>query len=378
MRILVAPDKFKGTLSAPEAAALMARLLADALPDHSFIPFPLADGGEGTLEVLTGPLHMEEVVVHVPDPLGREIPAAFGLSRERRLALVEMARASGLQLLDPRELDPLRTSTFGTGRLVLEAARTGAREVLVALGGSATVDGGLGFLQALGARFTPATTSFPFPGGGALEHVREVDLAPVRHALAGVRLAGLCDVTLPLRGPSGAALFMAQKGAAPPTALRLEEGLVSFERVLSGACGRDLAGVEGTGAAGGLGLAILALGGTLESGFERLARLVGLEDRIAACDAVVTGEGSLDPGSRGGKTPVGLARIAKKIGKPCYAVCGSIQGKPEDWETEGFTRVESLFERPMPAGDPLLAETGKRMGEAVARLAQQMKLQEPK
>jgi len=372
MRILVAPDKFKGTLTAPEAARMLCTLLGNRIPGARILPCPVADGGDGTLQVLQDALGLDRVEARALDPLGRPRTASYGRSGPSRLAVIEMALASGLSLLSPDERDPLRASSHGTGGLVLEAARSGAREILVALGGSATVDGGVGFLQALGARFQ---ANGPLPeavGGGTLDSIRSVDFSPVRDTLKGIRLAGLYDVELPLLGPSGTRLFMSQKGASPEQMDRLEKSLGRFERILSRDCGRDLEGIPGTGAAGGLGLALLALGGTLESGFDRVAQLLHLEDRIRDCDAVVTGEGRLDEGSRGGKAPVGVARLARKAGKPCVAVCGSLGGSLSWLAEEGFTGVYPLFENPLPPGAPEIGQTGDRMARAIDRLAREI------
>ncbi len=372
MRILVAPDKFKGTLTAPEAARMLCTLLENRIPVARILPCPVADGGDGTLQVLQDALGLDRVEARVLDPLGRPRTASFGRSETSRLAVIEMALASGLSLLSSDERNPLRASSYGTGELVLQAARCGVREILVALGGSATVDGGLGFLEALGARFQADGPLPEAAGGGALNSIRSVDLSPARDALRGVRLAGLCDVELPLLGPNGSRLFMSQKGASPEQADQLERSLGRFERILSLDCGRDLGGIPGTGAAGGLGLALLALGGTLESGFDRVAQLLQLEERIRDCDAVVTGEGRLDEGSRGGKAPVGVARLARKAGKPCVAVCGSLAGGLSWLAEEGFTGVYPLFENPLPPGAPKARQTGDRMARAVDRLAREI------
>jgi glycerate kinase len=377
MRILVAPDKFKGTLTAVEAAGSLCSHLRRVLPGVRCMPCPVADGGEGTLATLRPALRLVLRWTRVLDPLGRVLRAPFGLAPDGRLAVVEMARASGLGLLSPRERDPLRASTYGTGLLLLGAARAGARRILVALGGSATVDGGLGLLQALGARIT-ASRPLPRPAGGQhLPSVRSVDLRPARERLGRARLAGLCDVMLPLLGPRGSRLFSPQKGATRSDVPRLEAGLAHFERVLSASCGRDLRDRPGTGAAGGLGLSLLALGGTLEPGFDRVARLLHFEGKVRACDVVVTGEGRLDRGSRGGKAPIGVARAARAAGRPCHVVCGSAEDGLAWTRREGIHGVFPLFRERRSPGEVRGEGTEKKMGEAVQRLAHRLERSRP-
>ncbi len=378
MRFLIAPDKFKGSLTATAAADLISSLLRRDLSDAEIISFPLADGGDGTLEVLSPILESVKPRVKVHDPLGRNVEASFGLHRAagKTIAIIETSAASGLSLLKAEERNPLQTSSFGTGELVLAALQSGARDIRVALGGTATVDGGLGFLRALGAevRFNPSsrkveTTAAPFSsGGGVLPEIESIDLFPAFSSLQGARLTGWCDVKLSLLGPRGARMFMPQKGATPSDAERLEAGLSHWAQVLSRACGRSLLEIEGTGAAGGFGLALLALDGSLESGFESIAQMLDLETAMKDCDIVVTGEGTLDEGSRGGKTPVGVARLARRWGKPCVALCGAVESGLRWLAEEGLTRVYPLYDSPLSPGDLRMEKTASRMKEAVRRL----------
>jgi glycerate 2-kinase len=307
-QVLVAPDKFKGTLAADEAARAIGRGLARA----GTVPvelLPVADGGEGTMDSLVRALHGRVLATEVSDPLGRRVEAAFGLVDDGRTAVVEMAQASGLWRLSDRERDPVAASTRGTGELILAAIESGAREVIVAAGGSATTDGGRGALEALGARFT---------GGKA-------DLEQLRRLLRRVRLAVACDVRSPLLGPDGAARrFAPQKGADAATVELLEKRLSDWARLAARTTGRDPAGEPLAGAAGGLAGGLWAFAGAkLQPGAALVLDVTGFDARARDSFAVVTGEGRLDEQTLGGKAVFEVATRARQAGVPCYAVVGS-------------------------------------------------------
>ncbi len=326
--IAIAPDSFKGALSAAEAAAAMADGFRRGWPAVRCRLIPMADGGEGTVDAWSAATGAARVAARVRDPLGRTIRAAYARDARRRLAVIEMAAASGLPLLRPGERDPRRTSTLGTGDLIRHALDGGARTLLLGIGGSATNDGGTGMASALGARFLDRQGRPLAPGGGDLHRLHRIDLAGLDPRLVSVRLQVACDVTNPLCGASGAAaVYGPQKGATPAQVRQLDAGLERLARVMAGQY-PETAGLDrqpGAGAAGGLGFGLLAFcGARLGRGVELVAEAVGLERRLKGCILVVTGEGRLDAQTVNGKTPVGVAAVARRLGIPVIAICGCL------------------------------------------------------
>lgn len=329
-RILIACDKFKGSLSASAACAAIARGLALRFPGSQLTNCPLADGGEGFAEALASALGGEWVTCPAHDALGRPIQARYLLTgtAEGPLAVMEMAEASGLWRIATDERDILRSSTFGTGEMIHHAVVvSGASRIVLGIGGSATNDGGAGMAAALGARFLDGSGNLLDPAPGTLAGtVARVDLTDLP-ALPPITAA--CDVTSPLLGPAGATrVFGPQKGATAGTIPLLEAALESLVRAVNG----DVhANQPGAGAAGGLGFGLVHFAGAeLVPGFGLIASLTGLEARIAAADLVVTGEGSLDSQSLTGKGPVGIARMARDQGKPIWAFCGIADAAARD------------------------------------------------
>jgi glycerate 2-kinase len=306
--ILVAPDKFKGTFTAEEAALAIGRGLGRGGIEAVEV-LPVADGGEGTMDALVRALRGRVLASEAADPLGRPVEAAFGMVHGGRTAIVETAQASGLWRVSQVERDPVGASTRGTGELIAAAIESGAREVVVAAGGSATTDGGRGALEALGARFTRG----------------RADLEGLRRTLRGVRLAVACDVRNPLLGPDGAArTFAPQKGADPAAVERLERRLRDWARLARRTTGRDVSGEQMAGAAGGLagGLAAFA-GAELRPGAALVLDVAGFEPRARESFAVVTGEGRLDEQTLSGKVVFEVATRSRQAGVPCYAVVGT-------------------------------------------------------
>lgn len=348
MRILLAPDKFKGTFTAPEAAQALSTRLKGLEPTWETILCPLADGGEGTLGALlaTGGKRSSGRTL---DARLRPLSAEYIWKEEggAETVFLESASCLGLARLPSTLRDPLQAGSFGLGSLLAHALRRHPSRSILALGGVATVDGGLGFLQALGAVFTTQEGTLPPLATGAdLGRVVSADLFPAREALRRIRLEGWCDVLSPLLGPTGASrMFGPQKGASAEAVETLEEGMASFADVLEEESGRPLRDHPGAGAAGGLGLAVLALTGDLRSGAEAVAEAVGLEEKIKSCDAVVTGEGRLDDSTRQGKAPWGVLQTARRLGKPCYVVAGCIEGGAGDFEGSVALFPEPLGER---------------------------------
>jgi len=327
MRILVAPNAFKGSLSSVEAARAMRRGILRAARDASVDCLPIADGGDGTLVALSEAMPGSEFVeITVRDPLLRPVQSGF-LKMGRDIA-VEMARASGLAMLKPEELDVLRASSAGLGDILKAAASYKPRRIFVGIGGSASVDCGAGMLEALGSPFCMEDGRAVHPGGGRLHRGVKIDLRRAREALAGIELVALCDVDNPLTGPLGAAaVFGPQKGADPEAVQILEENLKHAGLLLSRVTGQDVAAKAGSGAAGGCGAALMALGARMQSGFSVVAERTGLEERMNAADLVLTAEGRLDAQTIMGKAPGQVLGLAAKLKKPAAAFAGSVEAE---------------------------------------------------
>lgn len=318
MRVLVAPCSYKGTLTAAAAAEALARGVEAAGATAERLP--VADGGEGTLDTLAAPLGLTPTVHRVPGPLGE--PWSARLGHAAGLAVVELAEAAGLARM-PR-LDAGRASTEGVGHLVRAALDGGGRRLWVTLGGSATTDGGLGLLTALGVRAEDEDGRPLAPGGLALLGVRRVDLSGVDRRLAGADLRALCDVAVPLLGPAGAARrYAPQKGADPETVARLELGLARWAAALEAATGRRLRDLPGAGAAGGTGLGLAALGFALVPGAATVLDALGFDAALARADLVLTGEGRADASTADGKAPAEVIRRARAAGVPVVLVAGA-------------------------------------------------------
>jgi glycerate kinase len=328
-RYLVAPLEFKGSLTAAEAALAMRAGLQAAGQDAEVDTLPLADGGPGTAEVLVAALNGVWHTVPAQDPLGRIVQATFGTWADGASGVVEMAQASGLVRLAPGERNASRASSFGTGELIRAAVLGGVRTLMVGLGGSATNDAGAGLLQALGVRLRDVQGRELGPGGAALRDLARMDLDGALRQMREVQLTCVTDVTNPLTGPQGAsAVYGPQKGATSADVALLDSALGHFAEVVRRQLGLDFSREPGMGAAGGLGFGLRAVfGARLVRGFEHVAETVHLDERLAGCDVVLTGEGRLDAQSRQGKGPVALAEHARRAGKKVVVFAGSIQGE---------------------------------------------------
>lgn len=322
--VLIAPQEFKGSLTAAEAARAIADGVRDALPKAQIALQPMSDGGAGLVDALLAALGGQRLTSPVHDPLLRPVDAAWALLADGRAA-IEMAAASGLTLLAPGELDPLRATTYGTGELIRAALDRDYDEVIVGVGGSATVDGGAGALQALGVRLLDASGADLPPGGAALARLHRIDLSALDPRLAQARVRVATDVRNRLCGAEGAALvFGPQKGASPDDVPVLDAALARFAEVARRDLGVDLTSLDGGGAAGGLAAGLQLAGATVEPGFDLVASLVGLEDQVARADIVITGEGRLDAQTAYGKTAAGVEKLARAQGKPIIAIAGAI------------------------------------------------------
>ncbi|HYY81735.1 MAG TPA: glycerate kinase, partial [Actinomycetes bacterium] len=322
--MVVAPDKFEGSLTAEQAARAIEAGLLRARPDARVRRLPLGDGGAGTLDALVA-TGFERVPVDATGPTGQPLRAAIGV--RERTAFVEMAEASGLKVLPGGRRAPLQATTWGTGELVAAALDRGVEELVLGIGGSATTDGGAGMAAALGARLLDQAGEPVPPGGAGLLRLARVEVAGLDPRLRRVRVTVASDVDNPLVGPEGAAaVYGPQKGAQPEDVLLLDSALRRYARVLADDLGVDLAGTPGAGAAGGLGAGAIAfLGASLRSGIELVLDLVGFQEAVAGADLVVTGEGKLDAQSLRGKAPFGVARAATAHGVPVVALGGVVE-----------------------------------------------------
>ncbi len=347
MKVIAAPNAFKETLSASAAASAIAMGVRRAIPPCDVVEMPIADGGDGTREVLVRALAGEEVPCDAHDPLGRPIRALFGRVDSGRTAVVEVAAASGLALLAPGERDPMRASSFGTGEILRKAIEGGATRVLLGVGGSATVDAGLGLLAALGAEWRDAQGRRLEPNGAALSSVRSVNLEPVARLLNGRELLVLADVETPLLGDGGAApVFAPQKGAGPEQVAALSQGLQSFASLVAASTGHEIAALPRGGAAGGIAASLFALAGArLVSGIDCVLDLIGFDGAAQGADLVITGEGRLDSQTASDKGPSGVARRARRLGLPTVVLAGGI-GKDFEPRSGLFAAALSIQQRP--------------------------------
>ncbi len=369
MRIVIAPNAFKGSLSAAEAAEAMRKGALSALPRADVVCVPMSDGGDGLTEVMAAALGGSLVPVIVKGPRLDEQEACFCMVPERGLAVIEMAKASGLALLSENLRDPTLTSTFGTGELILAALAAGVRRIVVGLGGSATCDGGIGMAAALGYRFLDTDGRELNPVGGSLPLVERIEGSGLDARLAAVIVEGICDVTNPLTGESGASyVYSPQKGATPAQVRLLDGGLARLAKVVARDIGKDIDRVPGAGAAGGLGGGLHAfLGAELKRGIEVVIDLVGLKKKIRGADLVLTAEGQIDFQTKYDKAPAGVARVAKEAGVPCIAFCGGIGERIEELYDIGVSAVFSLCRGPQSL-DFAMANGAAQLAQAVEQV----------
>ncbi|MEA2641427.1 MAG: glycerate 2-kinase [Chloroflexota bacterium] len=372
-RIVVAPNAFKGTLHCFDVAAAIAEGLRRELPDATIEQVPIADGGDDTLDVLSRARGGATFRQRVVGPLGDSVEARWAGLPDGRTAIIESAEASGLRLVAPAALNPLVATSQGTGELIMAALDMGYRRLIIGLGGSATVDGGAGMLQALGARLLDAAGRDLSPGGGQLSQLRSVDLAGLDARLWEVEIVAACDVDSPLIGPRGAApSFGPQKGADPAMVRLLAANLDRLGSLLEAQLGRKLRHTPSGGAAGGMGAALLALpSATLRPGIELVLELLDFDARLAECDLVITGEGKLDLGSWGGKGPVGVANAARCCGVPCVAIVGQLERPPDVVGVDPFIAIVTLVAAEVPVAQamrepyPLLVRAAEDLAQSL-------------
>jgi glycerate kinase len=366
--VVVAPDSFKGSLSAIHAAAAMERGVLAAWPDARVVKVPIADGGEGTVEALVEATSGRFEIRTVRGPLGRPVDARWGVLGDGVTAVVEMAAASGLTLVPEGRRDPRVASTFGTGQLIRAALDAGFRHVVVGIGGSATNDGGSGMAKALGVRFLDGRGE-PLPeGGAALSRLASIDLSGVDPRLAETELLVACDVDNPLTGPRGAsAVYGPQKGATPAVVQELDLALERFAQVAAAATGRDVSRYPGAGAAGGLGAGLLFFTpARLVPGVDLVLDSARFDDVVRGASLVVTGEGRTDRQTAMGKAPVGVARVAQRHGVPVLLVSGSLGPGAEEVLALGISRIVAAAPPGMPV-EEAMARAAELLEAAVAR-----------
>ena len=342
MKIVIAPDSFKESLTALEVAEAIEAGLKKVLPDAEYVKVPMADGGEGTVQSLVDATEGRLISAEVCAPLGNKVKAEFGLSGDGRTAIIEMAAASGLHLVPPEARNPLRTTSYGTGELICAALDEGVEKIIVGIGGSATNDGGAGMLQALGALLLDAHHQPIGAGGGCLQDLAAIDLSGLDKRLAGVEIVVACDVDNPLCGEKGAsAVFGPQKGATAEMVQALDSGLQHFAAIAARDLGLDIQSPAGAGAAGGMGGGVLLLpDARLQAGVQIVMEAVKLAEKVQDADLVITGEGRMDAQSVHGKTPIGVAHTAKAFGKPVIAIVGCLR---EDYEVVYAQGIDAVF-----------------------------------
>ena len=370
MKIVIAPDSFKGSLTALEAANAIEEGLKRFFPEAEIIKVPMADGGEGTVQSLVDATGGRIVKRIVTGPLGDKVEAQFGILGDGRTAVIEMASASGLPLVPPDKRNPMVTTTYGTGELIKAALDMGCRKFIIGIGGSATNDGGGGMAQALGVKLLDEEgNDIPFGGGGLLKLDR-IDISTLDPRIAESEIVVACDVDNPLTGPRGAArVYSPQKGATPDMVEILDKALEHFAEVVKRDLGRDIKDVPGAGAAGGLGAGLMAfLNARLQLGVDIVIEATGLEGKVKGADLVITGEGGIDSQTIYGKTPIGVAKVAKKFGIPVLAVAGGISDDASVVYEHGIDGLMSIIPRPMTL-DEAMAQGKKLLSDAAERIA---------
>ncbi len=373
MKIVIAPDSFKDCLGALSVAEALGRGISRMIPDALIENIPMADGGEGTVESIIDATGGRIMRVRVMDPLMREVSSFYGISGDGSTAVIEMAAASGLELLGVDERDPWLTSTFGTGQLIAYALDQGCIKILLGIGGSATNDGGMGMARALGVEFLDANGNKVDEGGGATGKVSRILTGGLDPRIGLTEIKVACDVTNPLTGPDGASfVYGPQKGADPEMVKSLDRNLSGLANLVKEQLGKEVDRVPGAGAAGGLGAGLLAfLDASLVRGFDMVAESVKLEDAVRRADLVITGEGKIDRQTQFGKTPYGVAQLAKKYGKPVIAVAGTVDEGSEELYGAGFDVILPIQEKPsdleysLKNAAVLLERAGERIGRFI-------------
>jgi len=350
MKIVIAPDSYKGSLTALEVADAIKEGIKRVLPGAEIDEVPMADGGEGTVQALVDATDGQMITQEVCDPLGKKIKADFGILGDGKTAVIEMAAASGLPLVPEGKRNPMLTTTYGTGELIRAALDRGCRKLIVGIGGSATVDGGAGMAQALGARLLDKDGKEVPRGGGGVEHLDRIDVSQLDPRIAEASTVVACDVDNPLVGPNGGPeIYGPQKGATPEMVKNLDKYLDNYADIIKRDLGADVKEAPGAGAAGGLGAGLMAfLGAELKLGIDIVIDASGLERHLKGADLVITGEGMIDSQTIYGKTPIGVAKAAKKFGIPVIGIGGGVSDDASVVYEHGIDALISIVSYPMP------------------------------
>ena len=360
MKIIIAPDKFKGSLTSIEVCHAIKEGILEADNTIETLLFPMADGGDGFAEVLKYYLHTETQFAETVDPLGRNISASYEWNKKDLVAIIELATASGLVILKKEEQNPMITSTFGTGLLIMDAIKRGANKIILGIGGSATNDAGTGILAAMGFIFLDGENNIITASGENLCRIEKIIPPSI---LSSVKIEIACDVTNPLYGPEGAAhIFSPQKGATPEQVKKLDDGLKHFSKIIENETGKNLSDIPGTGAAGGIAAGLMAfLNVSLIEGTELITNASGIQNSMDGSDFIITGEGKLDHQSFGGKTISAITSLAKEKSIPVMALCGKLELTNAEWHELGLCAALAIM-------DPLISEDeSMKMAPALIR-----------
>ena len=346
MKIIIAPDSFKESMTAKEACEAIEKGMKIALPNAEFIKVPMADGGEGTTQSLVDATEGKMYFVETTGPLGEKVKSKFGILGNGEIAVLEMASTSGLELVPREKRNPMITTTYGTGELIKKAMDMGAKTILIGIGGSATNDGGAGMIQALGGKLLDENGKQISFGGGELSKIKKIDLSELDSRIKNIKFIAACDVQNPLTGKTGAVnVFGRQKGATEEMVKILDNNLKHYAELIRKDVKVDVENIPGAGAAGGLGAGLMAfLNAELRKGIDIVVEYSKLEEKIKGADFVITGEGSIDSQTRFGKTPYGVVSVAKKYGVPNITLAGNVSKDIEILYDYGFDAIFSIMQ----------------------------------
>jgi len=375
LKIIIAPDSFKGNLSALEVANLIEKGIRRIYSKAKIVKVPMADGGEGTVRSLVDATKGRIIRKEVTGPLGKKVKAFYGILGDKKTAIIEMASASGLPLVPKKKRDPLLTTTYGTGELLKAALNRGCRKIIVGIGGSATVDGGAGMAQALGARLLDGKGGEIGFGGGALKNLEKIDVSKLDKRIKETEVLVASDVDNPLTGPKGAAkVYAPQKGATPSMVKRLEKNLKRYASIIKRDLKKDIEDIPGTGAAGGLGAGLIAfLNAKIRLGVDIIIEIVELEEHLKDADLVITGEGKMDCQTICGKTPIGVARLAKRYNIPVVAIVGEVGEGVEKVYKYGINGIVTTTPYPMTRAQAI-KKSSKLISDASEQLMRLLKI----
>ncbi|MBM7649684.1 glycerate kinase [Bacillus ectoiniformans] len=362
MKVVIAMDSFKGSISSIEANEAVSLGIQDVCPVAEIIQLPLADGGEGMVEALVHATNGRVIKKEVTGPLQKKVESVYGILGDKKTAVIEVAAACGLPLVPVTQRNPLFTTSYGVGELILDAVKNGCREFVIGLGGSATNDAGVGMLMALGYRFLNINNKEIELGGQGLSDICFIDSAKVSPQLKQCTFRVACDVNNPLHGPNGATyVFGPQKGATIKIADQLDNAIKHFSGIVKSQLGMDITQQAGAGAAGGLGAAFYGfLHAELQSGIDLVLMYINMEEKIKGANYVITGEGKLDGQTSMGKAPLGVAKLAKKFGVPVIALAGSVTEETKGLNNSGITAYFSILNQPMNLDEAMNSDIAKR------------------